>query len=112
MEGNGDMSTVIAVKVTPQGVLVPRPLITAWGDIEEVEIEQRANAIIVKPKINRADGLHTQIVNDMKAAGLIEELPWAQPSVVSSEERVRLAKKLSHGKPLSEIIIEDREDRA
>jgi hypothetical protein len=32
--------------------------------------------------------------------------------VVSSEERARLAKKLSHGKPLSEIIIEDREDRA
>jgi hypothetical protein len=48
----------------------------------------------------------------MKAAGLIEDLPSAQPLVVSSEERARLAKKLSHGKPLSEIIIEDREDRA
>jgi hypothetical protein len=106
------MNTVIAVKVTPQGVLVPRPLITAWGDVEEVEIEQRANAIIVKPKTDRANRLHAQIVNDMKAAGLIEDLPWAQPRVVSSEERARLAKKLSHGKPLSEIIIEDREDGA
>ena len=102
------MSTVIAVKVTPQGVLVPRPLITAWGDIEEVEIEQRVNAIIVKPKTDRADGLHAQIVNEMKAAGLIEDVPWAQPPVVLSEERARLAKKLSHGKPPAEIIIEDR----
>jgi hypothetical protein len=112
MGGNSDMNTVIAVKVTPQGVLVPRPLITAWGDIEEVEIEQRANAIIVKPKTDRADGLHAQIVSEMKAAGLIEDLPWEHPPVVSSEERARLARKLSHGKPLSEIIIEDREDRA
>ena len=105
------MNTVIAVKVTPQGVLVPRPLITAWGDIKEVEIEQHANAIIVKPKTDRANRLHAQIVNEMKAAGLIEDLPWAQPPVVSSEERARLAKKLSHSKPLSEIITEDREDR-
>lgn len=102
------MNTVIAVKVTPQGVLVPHPMITAWGDVEEVEIEQHANAIIAKPKTDRADGLHAQIVNEMKAAGLIEDLPWAQPPVVPSEERARLAKKLSHGKPLSEIIIEDR----
>ena len=91
---------------------MPRPLITAWGDIEEVEIEQRANAIIVKPVTRRHDGLRAQIVNEMKAAGLIEDMRWAQPPVVSSEERARLAKKLSHGKPLSEIIIEDREHRA
>jgi len=106
------MTKIVAVKVTPQGVLVPRPLIMAWGDIQEVEIEQHANAIVIKPKTGRAGQLQAQIVSEMKAAGLIEDLPWAQPPVVSSEERARLAKKLSHGKPLSEIIIEDREDRA
>jgi len=78
----------------------------------EVKIEQHPHAIIIKPKANRASQLHAQIVSEMKAAGLIEDLSWAQPPVVSSEERTRLAKKLSHGKPLSEIIIEDREDRA
>jgi len=112
MEGSSDMTKVVAVKVTPQGVLVPRPLITAWGDVQEVEIEQRADVIVIKPKANHASQLHAQIVNEMKAAGLIEDLPWAQPPVVSSEERTRLARKLSHGNPLSEIIIEDREDRA
>jgi len=78
------------------------------GLLWEVKIEQYANAIIVEPKTDRANRLHAQIVNEMKAAGLIEDLPWAQPPVVSSEERARLAKKLSHGKPLSEIIIDDR----
>ncbi len=102
------MTKVIALKVTPQGVLVPLPFITAWGDVQEVEIEQRSNAVIIKPKANRASQLHAHIVDEMKAAGLIEDLPWAQPPVVSSEERARLAEKLSHGKPLSEIIIEDR----
>lgn len=106
------MTKVIAAKVTSEGVLVPRPLITAWGDIQEVEIEQHPHAIVIKPKANRASQLHAQIVSDMKAEGLIEDLPWKQPPVVSSEERARLAKKLSHGKPLSEIIIEDRGNRA
>jgi hypothetical protein len=112
MERSNDMTKVVAAKVTQQGVLVPRPLITAWGDVQEVEIEQHADVIVIKPKTNRATQLHTQIVSEMKAAGLIEDLPWAQPPVVSSEERASLAKKLSHGKPLSEIIIGDREDRA
>ena len=106
------MTKVVAAKVTSQGVLVPRPLMTAWGDIQEVEIEQHPYAIIIKPKANHASRLHAQIVSEMKAVGLVEDLPWAQPPVVPSEERARLAKKLSHGKPLSEIIIEDREDRA
>jgi hypothetical protein len=30
--------------------------------------------------------------------------------VVTEEERVELAKKFSHGRPLSEIIIEDRNE--
>jgi len=103
------MGKIVAAKVTPQGVLVPRRLITAWGDVEEGEIEQYADAIVIKPKANRTRQPHAQIVSEMKAAGLIEDLPWAQPPAVSSEERAHLAKRLSHGKPLSEIIIEDRQ---
>ncbi len=107
------MTKAIALKVTPQGVLVPRPLIiAAWGDVQEVEIEQHPNAVVIRPKASRSSQLHTQIVSEMKAAGLIEDLLWAQPPMVSSEERARLAERLSHGKPLSEIIIEDRENRA
>jgi hypothetical protein len=102
----------VAVKVTPQGVLVPRPLIRAWGDVEEVEIEQRPDALIITPKEHQADQTRARIVGDMKAAGLIEDLPWAQPREVSPEERADLAKKLSYGKPLSQVILEDRESYA
>jgi hypothetical protein len=105
------MTTVVAVKVTPNGVLVPRPLIAAWGDVKEVEIEQHPDAIIIKPKADPASQLCAQIVSKMRVAGLIEDLPWEQPPAIPPEERARLAKKLSHGRPLSEIIIEDRKDR-
>jgi len=100
------------VKVTAQGVLVPRPLIAGWGDIQEVEIERRADAIIIKPKGQVTDQLHERVIREMKTAGLIEDLPWAHPPAVSREERARLGKALSKGKPLSEIVIEEREERA
>ena len=100
------------VKVTSQGVLVPHTLLQAWGDIQEVEIEQRSDAIIIKPKEPSAAALHEKVIAKMKAAGLIDELPWAPSRGVSAVERAELAKTLSKGKPLSEIIIEDREDRA
>ncbi|PKO20295.1 MAG: hypothetical protein CVU38_20880 [Chloroflexi bacterium HGW-Chloroflexi-1] len=104
--------TIIARRVTQRGVLVPRALIRAWGNIQEVEIEQRPDAVVIKPKTARAGDLRDQVVSKMKAAGLIEELPWPQPPRVSAEVRARLAEKLSHGKPLSEILLEDREEYA
>ena len=104
------MGKIVAVKVTSEGVLVPRPLVAAWGDVQEVEIEQRAGALIIKPRADHASRLHDRIVNEMKAAGLVEDLPWPQPPVVSPEERARLAERLSHGKPLSELIMEGREE--
>jgi hypothetical protein len=106
------MSKVITVKVTPEGMLVPHTLIEAWGDVEEVEIEQREGALIIKPKVNRTGQLYPQIVDEMKKVGLVEDLAWSRPSPVSPEERARLARKLGHGRPLSEIILEEREDRA
>ena len=106
------MITAVAVKVTPKGVLVPRSLIAAWGDVKEVEIEQHADSIVIKPRSEHASLLRAQILSNMKAAGLIEDLPWAEPAVISPEKRAYLAKKSGDGKPLSEIIIEDREDSA
>jgi hypothetical protein len=100
------------IKVTSQGVLVPRPLIQAWGDVQEVEIEQRPDAIILKPKGQAAAQLRERIIREMKAAGLVEELPWTAPPTVAASERARLAHALSQGQPLSEIVIEEREDRA
>jgi len=104
--------TMIARRVTQRGVLIPRALIRAWGNVQEVEIEQRPDAVVVKPKAARAGDLRDQVVSKMKAAGLIEELPWPQPVCVSVEDRACLAETLSRGKSLSEIIMEDREEYA
>ena len=100
------------IKVSPQGVLVPRPLLKAWGDIQEVEVEQRADAIIIKPKERAKAARHGRVIVNMKAAGLIDELPWLPSQGVSGQERAELARALGKGKTLSEIIIEDREDHA
>ncbi len=106
------MTTAVSVRVAPQGVLVSHPLLEAWGDVEEVEIEQYPDAIVGKPRTNQASQTCAEIVAEMKAAGLIKDLSWIQSPVISPDERARLAKKPSRGKPLSEIIIEEREDRA
>ena len=104
--------TVVAAKVTPRGVLVPRALIAAWGDVREVEIEKHADTVVIRPRPSEATPWHGQVISKMKAAGLIEEMPWPEPPVVSPEARARLAEKLSHGRPLSGLIMEDREEYA
>ncbi len=100
------MTTSVAVQVTSRGILIPRSLIAEW-DVQEVEIERHPHVIIIKPKDPRRDA----IISEMKATGLVEELLWTQPPLATPQDRARLAEKLSVGKPLSELIIEEREDR-
>ena len=81
----------------------PRRMLFGPGCLEQIGEE-----------IKRLGASRVLLVSDpgVKAAGLVEDLPWASPPVVSAAERARLAKALGQGKPLSEIIIEEREDRA
>lgn len=103
---------VVAAKVTPRGVLIPRSLIAAWGNVREVEIERHADAVVIRPRPAETAMWRNQVIDKMKAVGLIEDLPWPEPPAVSQETRTRLAEKLSQGKPLSELIMEDREEYA
>jgi len=104
--------TAIVAKITPQGVLVPRPLLTDWGDGQEVEIERRARSVVIKPRSHRGRSTHARIVDEMRAAGLVESVPWTPPPAVSAQERARLAAKLGQGQPLSAVILADRAERA
>jgi len=79
--------TVVAAKVTPRGVLVPRALIATWGDLREVEIEKYADTVVIRPRPAEAAPWRGQVIGKMKAAGLIEEMPWPEPPVVSPEAR-------------------------
>jgi len=105
------MGKTVAVKVTPKGVLVPRRLVPAWDEVQEVEVEQREDALIIRPRSPDTRRPHAEIVREMKAAGLVEDLGWALPPAVPAEERARLAWRLAEGQPLSEIVIEERAER-
>ena len=100
------MSNVPTVQMTEQGLLVPQALLQHWG---EVEVVQRPTYIIIKPR--QSENQPEQLIQEMKAAGLIVELQAAPPPVVTPPERAALAHRLSQGRPLSEIVIEERADR-
>lgn len=104
--------TIVAARVTSRGLWIPRALIAAWGNIHEVEIEGRPDAVVITPKSIHPDAQRAEILDRMKAVGLIEDLSWPQATSVASETRMHLAEVLSRGKPLSEIIMEDREEYA
>jgi hypothetical protein len=106
------MGQKVAAKRMPEGIMVSHPLVDTWGEAPDLEIEQVGEALVIRPKVNHTRRLYDEIVNDMKTSGLVEELPWPQPPVVSLEERERLAGKLDHGHPLSQLILEERDESA
>jgi virulence-associated protein VagC len=101
-----EMST-IAVQITEQGILLPRAAYQDWGDVEVIREEQR---IIIRPKAATVRQERELAVQALREDGLLATLNWeATYPPTSLEERAELAKKLSAGRPLSEIIIEERE---
>jgi hypothetical protein len=93
-----------------KGLLIPREVLGGLdkGDLEAIREEDQ---IVIRLKSQLVDE-RAQVEQVLRAAGLLYELDWEQPSPVSEEERARLARKLASGSPLSEMIIADREDRA
>ena len=47
--------TIIAAKVSTSGVLVPHEIIVTVGNVEEVQIEGRPNAVIITRKTEHPD---------------------------------------------------------
>ncbi len=107
------MATTIAVRMTPQGLLIPRTALGDWS-AEELEAVWEKKAIVIRPKRPKSTpaGARPQVRRILREAGMLYETNWEPPPPVSPEERARLAEKLAQGQPLSEIIIADREDRA
>ena len=104
------MERTIPVQVTERGILIPDE---ALGELDKGELEavREEGRIVIRPKSRPADE-RARVGQALRAAGLLYEPDWEQPSTVSQEERARLAQKLASGLPLSEVIIADREDRA
>lgn len=107
------MATTITVQMTPQGLLIPRAALGDWST-KELEAVWEKTMIVIRPKRPKPTpvGTRPQVRRILREAGMLYEPDWEMPPPVSSEERARLAKRLAQGRPLSEIIIADREGRA
>jgi hypothetical protein len=107
------MTTIIATKMTPQGLLIPRDEIQEWAQAE-LEAVKSDRGIMIRPKALTAGEERALDMQILEEAGLllpVEPLSVPVPSI-SAERQANLVRKLSVGKPLSEVIIEEREDRA
>jgi hypothetical protein len=104
------MSTVIATKVTPQGLLIPTSALQEWLE-QEIEVIKEQQRIIIQPK-SAPRTERDQVLQILEAAGLL--LPAEAPPVrkpPSARQLDDLAQKFAAGRPLSEIIVEDRDRR-
>jgi hypothetical protein len=108
----GEMSTVIVTQVVPQGLLVPRSALGEWLE-RGVDVVREKERIIIRPRPAKLDE-REEAIRILEEAGLLlppETLP-ASHLPISDEKRAELSRKFSTGRPLSELIIEDRVDRA
>jgi len=103
------MEETIPVEVTENGLLIPHEVL---GELDKGELEavRQEGQIVIRPKLDPVEE-RVRVGQVLRAAGLLYEPDWEQPSPVSEEERARLARKLASGSQLSEMIIADREDR-
>jgi len=101
------VTTVVHIKITDEGLLLPRE---AYEDLGEVEVLRQADRIIIQPKRDGDSRVQHQVIQTLREAGLLADPLWSSsPKPVSLEERAELARKLGSERRLSEIVIEERE---
>jgi len=103
------MGASINIQVLPQGLLVPRSAILEWLE-RGVEAVRDGEQIIIRPKTELTE--RERVIRILEEAGLLVKPDWEPTSPpVSDAELAELAQKFSVGQPLSEIVIEEREER-
>jgi hypothetical protein len=101
------MSTVETARMTDEGLLLPREMVQ---DLGEVEVVRRPDYILIKSKVVHDHELHDRARKVLREAGLLVEVHRKPLPEVSPEERAEIARRLASGRPLSEIVIEEREE--
>lgn len=100
------VTTVVPVKITDEGLLLPRE---AYEDLGEVEVLRQADCIVIQSRRDGDRRVRHQVICTLREAGLLAPPLWPpSPEPVSPGERAELAGKLGSGRPLSEIVIEER----
>ena len=106
------MPTTVATRMTPQGLLIPRAAIQEWAQME-LEAVKDKTGILIRPKavsLQQERALDMQILEEAGLLLPVEPLPTSVTSI-SVERQTELARKFGVGKPLSEVVIEEREER-
>jgi hypothetical protein len=103
----GQMVTIITTQMTPQGLLVPRSALGEWLE-RGVETVREQEQITIRPRPAMLDE-REEAIRILEEAGLLVKPDW-EPTVppVSDAELEELARKFSVGRPLSQIIMEER----
>ena len=99
------MSTVETARMTDEGLLLPHEMVQ---DLGKVEVVRRPGYILLKPKVMRNRELHNRARKVLREARLLVEVHKESLPKVSPEERAEIARRLASGRPLSEIVIEER----
>ena len=99
------------LRFTSEGILIPYTLIHAWL-AQGVELVKETEQLIIRPKSPPLTEKE-RVLQILKASGILVSPMPLPPDFkpLSSEKKAELSRKLSIGRPLSEIIIEDRVDR-
>lgn len=105
------MATQIHPQLTSQGVLIPLQAVQEWLD-QGIEIVKDKEQIVIRPR-SQAAPKRDKVLQVLDEAGLLsprEPLP-ADFKPLSPQEKQALSRKLSVGRSLSDVIIEERADR-
>jgi hypothetical protein len=96
--------------MTSQGLLIPRAAIQEWVQLE-LEAVKDETGILIRPKAMSPQQERALDMQILENAGLllpVESSPT--PKSISAKRQAELAQKFSVGKPLSEIVIEERQE--
>ena len=105
------MTDVIAAQMTPKGLLIPHDAIREWQE-QGIEVIKEKERIIIQPR-SEPRTERERVLQILEAAGLLLPVEPLSSShkPVSPQEQAELSRKFSVGRPLSEIVIEERRDR-
>jgi hypothetical protein len=103
------MATQLPVKMTAKGLLIPHSSLQQWG---EIEVWQEENRIVIQPKVSKTPTRERALAEQvLREDGLLLDIggvPLSPP--VTPAERAELAQKLGAGRPLSELVLEERQN--
>jgi len=101
------VATTITTQMTPQGLLVPRSALGEWLE-RGVDVVREKERIVIRPRPAKLDE-REEAIRILDEAGLLVKPDW-EPTVspVSDAELEELARKFSVGRPLSQIVMEER----